>query len=400
VTASARGAIAPGATIGILGGGQLGRMTALAARSMGYRIHVLDPDGHCSTSPVADRCVAATFDDADAARDFARQCDVVTLEIEQIATAVLEAARQYAPTRPGSDVVGIIQDRIAQKGWLARNGFPLGPWREIRDVTALSAALAEFPHSFVKAARGGYDGRSQMRESDAGNAPAVWKALGERPAVAERGLDLAGELSVMVARRPSGAVTTFPVALNHHERQMLAWSVIPAPLEPRLLRRADEIGRGIADAIRLEGLLAIELFLTMDGDLLVNELAPRPHNSYHASERACVTSQFEQLVRAVCDLPLGSTDVVRPGAIVNLFGDVWLAAKDGTPDFRPALEDGDVRLHLYGKPGPRPARKMGHLSAVGASPLEALARVRAAAKRIGVETDNVPATLRSFGVNP
>ena len=390
--------IAPGATIGILGGGQLGRMTALAARAMGYRIHVLDPDAACSTAPVADRVIAARFDDADAARELARQCDVVTLEIEQIATASIDAAAAYAPTRPGSSLIGIVQDRAAQKRWLVDNGFPLGPYLDVTSVHDVANALAKFGDAYVKAARGGYDGRSQVRASTSANAEEIWRQVGQRPAVAERALDLAGELSVMVARRPNGDMAVFPPALNHHERQILSWSVIPAPLPMALLQRAEEIGRGIAEAIELEGLIAVEMFLTASGDLLVNELAPRPHNSYHASERACVTSQFEQLTRAVCDLPLGDASVVRPAAIVNLFGDLW---HNGTaPTFADALGTDGVRLHLYGKPGPRPGRKMGHLSAIGETPMAALALVREAGRRIGATTESVPQTLRAFGVAP
>jgi 5-(carboxyamino)imidazole ribonucleotide synthase len=390
--------IAPGATIGILGGGQLGRMTALAARSMGYRIHVLDPEAACSAAPVADRVVAARFDDVDAARELARHCDVVTLEIEQIATASIDAAAAYAPARPSSSVVGIIQDRSTQKRWLAQHGFPLGPYRDVGSASDVAAALNEFGDAFVKANRGGYDGRSQVRArvgADAGN---VWTQVGGRPAVVERALDLAGELSVMVARRPHGETAVFPPALNHHERQILAWSVIPAPLPARILARAEEIGRGIAEQIGLHGVIAVEMFLSMSGDVFVNELAPRPHNSYHASERACVTSQFEQLTRAICDLPLGDTSVVRPGAIVNLFGDLW--HNGSAPPFARSLDTEGVRLHLYGKAGPRPGRKMGHLSAIGETPLAALAAARAAAHRIGATTESIPASLHSFGITP
>lgn len=391
--AARAGAIAPGATLGLLGGGQLGRMTALAARSMGYRIHVLDPDAECSASPVADRVVAARFDDVEAARELARHCDVVTLEIEQIATGVIDAAAAYAPARPGAELVGMVQDRGVQKEWLERNGFPIGRHRLARDAAGVAAAVRELGACFVKACRGGYDGRSQVRVVDAGDAAEAWRSLGQRPSVAEQGLDLAGEISVMVARRPSGDVAVFPAALNHHERQVLSWSVIPAPLDPAIVARAVEIARGIAELVQLEGLLAVELFLTAGGDLLVNELAPRPHNSFHATERACVTSQFEQLTRAVCDLPLGDVGVVRPAAIVNLFGDLW---RERPPDFAAALSDKRVRLHLYGKRGARAGRKMGHLSAVGGSVADALKAARDAAARIGVATDEIPDTLRAF----
>lgn len=385
--------IPPGSVIGILGGGQLGRMTALAARAMGYRIHVLDPDAHCSTAPVADRCVPAPFDDVEAARELARHCSVVTLEIEQIATTVLDAAREYAPTRPSSTLIGMIQDRASQKEWLARSGFPIGAWRPVSGPADVAAAVRDFGPSIVKTTRGGYDGRGQARVQGEAEAEQAWADIGRRAAVAEKTLSLAAEISVMVARRPSGETMVYPAALNHHERLALSWSVIPAPLPPEILGRAREIGESLAASAALEGLLGIEMFLTTDGDLLVNELAPRPHNSYHASERACATSQFEQLTRAVCDLPLGSTRVVTPAAIVNIFGDLWSA---GEPDFAAALEDAEVRLHLYGKPGPRPARKMGHFSAIGDSPVTALQRVREAAARSGAETEDLPASVRAL----
>lgn len=391
---SADGSIAPGSAIGILGGGQLGRMTALAARSMGFRIHVLDPDAECSAAPVADRVIAARFDDVEAARELARHADVVTLEIEQISTEALDAASTHAPVRPGASIIGIVQDRARQKVWLRDNGFPVGEFIAVESAADVATAVSRFGDTFVKSCHGGYDGRSQVRVGTASDAPEVWKSLGERLAVAERGLDLAGELSVMVARRPGGDVRVYPVAMNHHERQILAWSVIPAPLDPGILRTATELGRAIAERIGLEGILAIELFLTSDGEILVNELAPRPHNSYHASERACVTSQFEQITRAVCDLPLGDVSVVRPAAIVNLFGDLW--TNGAQPPFSAALDNPAVRLHLYGKRGARAGRKMGHLSAVGGSTMDALEAARAAAERVGARTEPLPDTLRPF----
>lgn len=376
-------------------------MTALAARSMGYRVHVLDPDAECAAAAVADRCVTAPFDDTDAARDLARQCDVITLEIEQIATAVIDAAGTHAPARPGAHVVGVVQDRARQKQWLERHGFPLGAYRAVNSASDIADAVRAFGECFVKSCRGGYDGRSQVLVKEADAAGDAWRALGERPAVAERALSLAAELSVMVARRPGGAgggeTRVFPIALNHHERQVLSWSVLPAPLPRPVLQQATQIGRGIAEQLALEGLLAVELFLTASGDLFVNELAPRPHNSFHSTERACVTSQFEQLTRAVCDLPLGDTSVVRPAAIVNVFGDLWTGDAKPPPPFDAALTDPVVRLHLYGKKGARAGRKMGHISAIGGSAWDALAIARAAAKRIGVSTEDVPAQVRELG---
>jgi 5-(carboxyamino)imidazole ribonucleotide synthase len=375
--------ILPGATIGILGGGQLGRMTAMAARTLGYDVHALDPDPECPARAVVDRLVTARFDDADAAADLASNCDVVTLEIEQIATASLEAAARHAPVRPSAHVLGIVQDRARQKRWLTDHSFPVGPYAEVGDLAGLDAAARRFGSLFVKATHGGYDGRSQVRIEHADEATDAWLALagpaGTRQAVAERALQLAQELSVMVARGPRGDMAVYPPALNYHERQVLSWSVIPAPLPAPLVRRATDLARAIAEAIQLEGLLAVEMFHTTDGELLVNELAPRPHNSYHETELACPTSQFEQLVRAVCGLPLGDTSIVRPAAIVNLFGDLWLGAP---PRFDAALAEPLTRLHLYGKRVARPGRKMGHISAYGDTPDDALQRARNAAARL------------------
>jgi 5-(carboxyamino)imidazole ribonucleotide synthase len=376
-------AILPGATIGILGGGQLGRMTAMAARTLGYDVHALDPDPDCPARSVVDRLVTARFDDVDAASDLASNCDVVTLEIEQIATACLDAAARHGPVRPSAAVMGIVQDRARQKRWLSESGFPVGPYSEVSDAGALVDAANRFGNLFVKATHGGYDGRSQVRVQRAADAADAWTALagprGDRQAVAEMALDLDRELSVMVARSPRGDLAVYPPALNHHERQVLSWSVIPAPLAPSLVRQATDLACAIAEAIHLEGLLAVEMFHTKDGRLFVNELAPRPHNSYHETELACPTSQFEQLVRAVCALPLGDTSIVRPAAIVNLFGDLWL---DAAPRFDAALAEPMTRLHLYGKRVARPGRKMGHISAFGDTPDEALERARRAAARL------------------
>ena len=375
-------AILPGATIGILGGGQLGRMTAMAARSLGYRVQVMDPDPSCPARFVVDACFEGSWDDAKAAADLARGCDVVTLEIEQLSLESLRAAQRYAPVRPGEGVLAIIQDRIAQKEWLAARQFPVGPFRSIRSLDNMRAALDAFGHDcFVKSARGGYDGRSQLRITPRSGESAElgWRALGQRPCIAEQAIALEREISVLVARTPSGAVKSFPSATNHHENQILAWSVIPSSISPAMEAEAQHIARSLAEQLGLEGILAVEMFVAPDGELLINELAPRPHNSYHASERSCVVSQFEQHVRAVCDLPLGSTDVLRPAAIANLLGDVWA---EGEPHFDRALEVDSVRLHLYEKHTARPGRKMGHLSAIGDTPEEAVTRVLEAKSRL------------------
>ena len=376
------GPILPGATIGILGGGQLGRMTAMAARSLGYHLFTLDPDPSCAARFVVERCFTAQLDDAAAAAELARGCEVVTLEIEKVSLAALDAVAQHAPMRPGSQVLGIVQDRARQKAWLKRHGFPLGPYSDAKDATELAAAVTALGGAcFAKATQGGYDGKGQVVIREAAAAAAAWDELGKAPMVVEKALDLEAEISVMVARRPSGQVAIYPAALNHHENRILAWSVLPAPLPEKLARTAAELARAIAEAIDVQGLLAVEMFLTRQGELLVNELAPRPHNSFHATEVGCATSQFEQAVRAICDLPLGAPDVLRPAAICNLLGDLWL--EHPRPAFDAALALPGVRLHLYGKRVARPGRKMGHLSAIGATPDEAVARVQAAYRAIG-----------------
>jgi len=370
-------AILPGATIGILGGGQLGRMTAMAARSLGYRVQVLDPDRSCPASFVVDSCFTASFDDAQAAGNLARGSDVVTLEIEQISLASLEEAARHAPVRPDASVLKIVQDRIRQKQWLQTSGFPIGDWYGVTNAVELGCAVEKFARDcFIKSASGGYDGRSQIRlqpESAPTSVEEIWKSLGSRPCVVERALPLEAEISILVARRPGGEAVVYSPAVNHHQAQILDWSAIPAALSSQLHRQATDLALQIAQQLQVVGLLVIEMFVVRDGRLLVNELAPRPHNSYHASERACVTSQFEQAVRAVCDLPLGDPSVIKPAAISNLLGDVWLGPR--APAFDRALAIPGVRLHLYEKSVPRPGRKMGHLSAIGDDVQQAVNRV-------------------------
>ena len=369
--------ILPGATIGILGGGQLGRMMAMAARSLGYHVRALDPDASCAARFVVDRCITAPFDDVAAGVELARECDVVTLEIEKVSTAVLEAAAKHAPVRPGAKVLRIIQDRVLQKKWLASHGFPVGPFAVATSAASLTKAVTKM-HSacFVKASHGGYDGRGQVFVTHADKAEAAWFELRDRKVVVEKALPIAAEISILVARRPSGETAVYAPSLNHHEDRILAYSVMPAPIPKRLAREATEIAREAAKKLGLVGLLVVEFFLLDDDTLLVNELAPRPHNTFHGTEVGCLTSQFEQAVRAVCDLPLGSTEITRPVAIYNLLGDLWEGQR--VPPFDRALALPGVRVHLYGKREARPGRKMGHLSAVGPTPEIAIRRVKAA----------------------
>ncbi len=370
--------VLPGGLLAILGGGQLGRMMAMAARTMGYRVRVMDPEAACPASFVVDETIVGRWDDVDAAKRLASGADAVTLEIEQIGVDALSQVARLAPLRPGVEPIRIIQDKTLQRAWLAEAGFPVGPFRVVRSEPDLRDAVQALGgRVFLKIGRGGYDGRGQARIGM--DAPATeeaihaaWLSIGERPAVAEMALDLECEISVMAARNPSGEVRAYPAARNHHENQILAWSVLPAGVPAELESRAEALAASVIARLGIEGLLCMELFLTRQGQVLINELAPRPHNSYHQSERACATSQFEQAVRAACNLPLGDTSLITPAAIVNLLGDLWL---DGEPDFPAALAVPTVRLHLYEKHTPRAGRKMGHLSAVGATAEQALERV-------------------------
>jgi 5-(carboxyamino)imidazole ribonucleotide synthase len=379
--------VRPGGLIAILGGGQLGRMTAMAARTMGYRVRVMDPEAACPASFIADETIVGRWDDVTAARRLATGADAVTLEIEQIGVDALSEVARIAPLRPGIEPIRIIQDKTLQKAWLAEAGFPVGAFRVVRSEAELHEAVAALGgRVFLKIGRGGYDGRGQARiglDADATEEAiaAAWKSIGERPAVAEQALDLDFEISVMAARNPSGEVRTYPAARNHHENQILAWSVLPAGVPAELESKAEALAAEMIARLGIEGLLCVEIFVTRQGELLVNELAPRPHNSYHQSERGCVTSQFEQLVRTTCNLPLGDTSLITPAAIVNLLGEVWLS-DSGEPDFAAALAVPGVRLHLYEKHTPRKGRKMGHLSAVGVTAEEALERVLKAKRRL------------------
>jgi 5-(carboxyamino)imidazole ribonucleotide synthase len=368
--------ILPGSTIGILGGGQLGRMTAMAAREMGYRVRALDPDPNAASRYLVEEQLTASFEDEDAAERLAKSSDVVTIEIEKVGTKCLERAARFAPTRPGAELLRIVQDRALQKEFLTKKGFPLGPYRTIESEAQLASALGELDgKTFVKVARGGYDGRGQFETQNVGDASEAFKALGGERCVVEKALPIEMEISVMCARSPSGEIAVYQPAQNHHVERILAWSALPAAISDVMRARAMEIGREVTLALEAEGLVCLELFV-VGGDLYVNELAPRPHNSYHASVVGAATSQFEQHVRAICDLPLGSVEIVKPAAIANILGDLW---KNGeTPAFDRALAHPGVRLHLYGKTGAKPGRKMGHLSATASTTDEATRLVQEA----------------------
>ncbi len=352
--------IHPGATIGIIGGGQLGRMLSIAAKTMGYRVYLLDPDQDCPAHSVVDGCFLGKLDDVSAAAEMAKHCDVVTIEIEHMSFDVLQASQQFSLVRPQADLVQLIQSKTLQKRWLAQGGFPLGPFTVVESNADLNHALGKLGSNiFLKAASGGYDGRNQvhLRNFDVAALGSAWDQLGRQPCIAESS--------------PQGETKVFPPASNYHQSQILFWSVLPARISSSLEKSAQDLALSIVEALSFEGCLAVEMFITCDGRLLVNELAPRPHNSYHASERACETSQFEQTIRAICNLPLGDVTLSRPSAIVNLLGELW---QDKKPDFSSVLKWPGVRLHLYEKSIARAGRKMGHISSVGNTSDEALER--------------------------
>lgn len=367
----------PGSVIGVLGSGQLGRMFAIAARRMGYRVHTLSPDEDTPTGQVSDVEIRASYDDLDAVRAFASRAGVVTFEFENIPAASMEACAAVVPVHPRAEVLHLTQHRLREKTFLAKNGFPCAPFRHVRSAAELEAAAAHVGlPAVLKTAGFGYDGKGQrLLKSPQDLAPA-WGSLGAAEAVLEKFIDFECELSVVAARDQEGRFDHFPVCLNTHSRHILDLTLAPAPVEPRLAARAVEITRAILETLDAVGVLCVEFFLARNGDLLVNEIAPRPHNSGHYTFDACVTSQFEQQLRAVCGLPLGSTEQMRPAAMANLLGDLW---GDGEPHWQRAAAFPGVKLHVYGKLEARPGRKMGHLTALAQS-VEA-AKVQALAAR-------------------
>ncbi len=351
--------IGPGGTIGIIGGGQLARMTALEARRMGYRIGVLDPDPEGPAAQVADFCVQGAFDNLEAAKTLAQRSDVITLDTEHVPAELLETLEAMKPVRPGASVLRIVQDRGEQRRFLQSISAPQPRNAEVSDDESLRAAAAVvgFP-CVLKTRRSGYDGKGQARAGNLPELEAAWRTLGNEPAVLESFIAFEKEISVLLARGLDGEVCFFPIAENSHRRHILHTSTIPARISPALVAEAERLGARIAAALGLVGMMALELFVTQDGGLLVNEIAPRTHNSGHYTFGACATSQFEQHVRAICGLPLGDPSLLRPAVMLNLLGDLW---QDGPPAWQSVLAHPTARLHLYGKLRPSVGRKMGHI---------------------------------------
>jgi 5-(carboxyamino)imidazole ribonucleotide synthase len=365
--------ILPGSTIGVLGGGQLGRMFAMAARRLGYRVHTLAPDDDTPTGQIADVEVVASYDDVGAIRAFAQNVDVVTFEFENVSAEGVQAAEQVAIVRPNGRALAISQNRIREKTFVASRGLPVTPFAPVRSDAELASALDAIGcPAVLKTAAFGYDGKGQATIANRADANAAWDAIGRADAILESFLDLDREVSVIGARAVDGAWSHFGPIENAHSHHILDVSVSPAAVSAAHAVLAVDVTRQLMDALDYIGLLCVEFFLTRDGRLLVNELAPRPHNSGHLTFDACRTSQFEQQLRAICGLPLGSPEQLQPAAMANLLGDLW---ECGEPDWSAALKFTDVKLHLYGKATPRPGRKMGHLTALAATREEARALV-------------------------
>ena len=369
--------IEPGATLGVLGSGQLGRMFAIAARRMGYRVHVLSPHYDTPTGQVADLEIKATYEDLDAIAKFAQGVTAVTFEFENVPAATAETAARYAPVRPAGEVLYTTQNRLREKTWLRDNGIPVTPFRAVHTRADLLAAIHDLKtHAVLKTAAWGYDGKGQTVIHSVEEAEAAWDTLRAQECLLEAFVDLAHEISVVGARGLDGQTVFYGPMVNVHKNHILDTSVTPGDLSPQVAKDAVEIARVILEGLEVVGVLCAEFFLASDGRLMVNELAPRPHNSGHLTINGCVTCQFEQQVRAVCGLPLGSTQLLRPAAaMANLLGDLW---SDGEPPWERACAFPEVKLHLYGKSEPRPGRKMGHLNAVADTAAEALRLVTAA----------------------
>jgi 5-(carboxyamino)imidazole ribonucleotide synthase len=363
--------ILPGSTVGVLGGGQLGRMFTLQARTMGYRVIVLDPDPLSPAGAVADRQIQAAYDDRGALAELAAECAAITTEFENVPAATLEALARSSVVRPPVAAVATAQDRIAEKSFFQTHGLATATFRPARDLAELRAAVDAVPRpALLKTSRFGYDGKGQAPVQSDRDAVEAFERFGRVPCILEERIRLECELSVIVARSETGEIATFPVAENRHRNGILETCVVPAPVSESLARQAGETAVAVAQALEYIGVLGVEMFVEVGGRLLLNEMAPRPHNSGHYTLDACSADQFEQQLRTLCGLPLAHPWLLSPVAMINLLGDLWAG---GEPRWDEALRRPGVRLHLYGKSEARPGRKMGHLNCLADDPRRALA---------------------------
>lgn len=384
--------ILPGDWLGMIGGGQLGRMFCHAAQSLGFKVAVLDPDPLSPAGAVAERHIRAAYDDAEALAELAGICKAVTTEFENVPAASLEAlAGHGALTRPDARAVAIVQDRIQEKAFLTRSGVPVAPYQPIENPAAIEAAPDALFPGILKAARLGYDGKGQVRVSSREQALQAFHDLGGRPCVLEALLPLDHEISVVLARGVDGATVVYPSATNAHRDGILAVSSVDAAAATgEVSRAAGEAALQIAEALHYVGVLCVEFFVLTDGRLIANEIAPRPHNSGHYTMNASVVSQFEQQVRATAGLPLGDTGSLASVVMLNLLGDLWFEADAATahePDWASVLAVPGAQLHLYGKAEARRGRKMGHVNVLGADMAQAQQRARRVAAVLGLPLD-------------
>ena len=364
----------PDAMLGMLGGGQLGRMFTLAAHSMGYRVAVLDPDPHSPAGAIADVHLRAAYQDREALQQLADGCVAITTEFENVPADSLRWLAAHCTVRPTGDSVAIAQDRIREKRFLVQHGFEVAQYAVIEHMEDIDSLDSMLLPGILKRARFGYDGKGQARVATVEEVRAAFLTLGAESCVLEQEVSLACEVSVVAARGADGATRSFPVSENQHRDGILDVSIVPARVSNELAQRAQGVGEKIAANLGYCGVLAVEFFVTIDGALLVNEIAPRPHNSGHYTLDACTTSQFEQQVRTLCGLPLGDTRLLSPVVMVNLLGDVW---QGGQPAWDAIFSASEAKLHLYGKHEARVGRKMGHYTVLGASADDALAKALA-----------------------
>lgn len=377
----------PGETLGLMGGGQLGRMFAQAAATMGYHVAVLEPGATSPAGEVALRQIAARYDDAEGLRTLAQTVRAVTTEFENVPAASLRAlADEGLRTTPSADAVAATQNRNVEKAFIKRAGVPVAPHARVASEADVAALPAELFPGILKTASLGYDGKGQARVANVEETLEAFRAFGGVECVLEKRLALKLEVSVIVCRGLDGATKTFPVSENVHRNGILAVSVMPARIDDATANRAREYAGRIAEALDYRGVLCVELFILEDGSILANELAPRPHNSSHATIDACVMSQYEAQVRVMAGLPLGSTEQHSASVMLNLLGDLWFDEKGeaATPDWAKLLSIPGVKLHLYGKAEARPARKMGHVTVVAPTGELAMARAREAARVLGL----------------
>ncbi|WP_029770433.1 5-(carboxyamino)imidazole ribonucleotide synthase [Pseudogulbenkiania sp. MAI-1] len=369
-------AILPPAMLGILGGGQLGSMFTVAAKTMGYRVTVLDPDANAPAARFADVHLCAPYNDPDALKTLGETCSAVTTEFENVNAEAMRALAERTRVSPSGDCVAIAQDRIVEKGWINKAGLPTAPYLAIESVEDIQVDLTPYLPGILKTARLGYDGKGQVRVKTADEARAAYADLGGQACVLEKMLDLKLEVSAIVTRTSPAQVAVFPVAENRHAGGILDVSIVPARIAPALAARAQEMAKQLAEALDYVGVLAVEFFVLADDTLVVNEIAPRPHNSGHYTLDACLTDQFQQQVRAMCDLLPGRTDLLSPAVMVNLLGDSW-REDGGEPNWAVLAEAPNVHLHLYGKQQARAGRKMGHYTVLSTDADAALEQAEA-----------------------